>query len=64
MNNRKLLIFQVFESRHEMLQEESVEPTAETVCLTQREYYGLVSAVIIILFVLIIITVFAGICYR
>jgi hypothetical protein len=63
-DNRKLLIFQVFESRHELLQEENVEPTAETVCLTHGEYYGLVSAVIIILIVLIIITAFAGICYR
>ncbi|PNF26529.1 hypothetical protein B7P43_G13971 [Cryptotermes secundus] len=57
-------MIEVFESRHELLQEENVEPTAETVCLTHGEYYGLVSAVIIILIVLIIITAFAGICYR
>jgi hypothetical protein len=58
------MVFQVFESRHELLQEEKVEPMAETVCLTHGEYYGLISALIIILIVLIIITAFAGICYR
>jgi hypothetical protein len=58
------MIFQVFESRHELLQEEKVEPVAENVCLTYGEYYGLISAVIIILILLIVITAFAGILYR
>jgi hypothetical protein len=58
------MIFQVFESRHELLQEEKVEPVAENVCLTHGEYYGLISAVIIILILLIVITAFAGILYR
>jgi len=47
-----------------MLQDERVEPVAETVCLTQGEYYGLVSAVISIVIVLITVTAFAGIFYR
>jgi hypothetical protein len=47
-----------------MLQDERVELVAENVCLTQGEYYGLVSAVISIVIVLITVTAFAGIFYR
>lgn len=47
-----------------MLQDEKVEPAAETVCLTHGEYYGLISAVISIVIVLITVTAFAGILYR
>lgn len=57
-------MIEVFESRHEMLQDEKVEPVAENVCLTQGEYYGLISTVISIVIVLITVTAFAGIFYR
>ncbi|KAJ9583139.1 hypothetical protein L9F63_022518, partial [Diploptera punctata] len=57
-------MIEVFESRHELQQEEKVEPVTETVCLTHGEYYGLISAFVIILVVLIISTVFAGLFYR
>ncbi|KAK7863129.1 hypothetical protein R5R35_002011 [Gryllus longicercus] len=57
-------MIEVLESRKDLLPEEKIEPMPLAVCLTAREYYGLVSAIIIILIVLIIVSAIAGTCYR
>ncbi|XP_061501926.1 uncharacterized protein LOC1270003 isoform X7 [Anopheles gambiae] len=58
---------QVFQSREEMQQDtvarKMVAPI-ESVCLTHAEYYGLISAVILLIILLISITFAAGIVYR
>ena len=69
-NNSKSRYFrplQVFQSREEMQQDtvarKMVAPI-ESVCLTHAEYYGLISAVILLIILLISITFAAGIVYR
>ncbi|XP_058063353.1 uncharacterized protein LOC131213340 [Anopheles bellator] len=58
---------QVFQSREEMQQDtvarKMVAPV-ESVCLTHAEYYGLISAVVLLIILLISITFAAGIGYR
>ncbi|XP_058121637.1 uncharacterized protein LOC131287104 [Anopheles ziemanni] len=58
---------QVFQSREEMQQDtvarKMVAPI-ESVCLTHAEYYGLISALILLVILLISITFAAGIGYR
>ncbi|XP_046985731.1 uncharacterized protein LOC124555752 [Schistocerca americana] len=57
-------MIEVFESRHDILQEETVEPLTANICLTNREYYGLMSAVIIFMLALIAVASFSAVCYR
>uniref|UniRef100_A0AAG5D679 No mechanoreceptor potential A n=1 Tax=Anopheles atroparvus TaxID=41427 RepID=A0AAG5D679_ANOAO len=60
-------MIEVFQSREEMQQDtvarKMVAPI-ESVCLTHAEYYGLISAVILLVILLISITFAAGIVYR
>ncbi|XP_049541648.1 uncharacterized protein LOC125954961 [Anopheles darlingi] len=60
-------MIEVFQSREEMQQDtvarKMVAPI-ESVCLTHAEYYGLISAVILLVILLISITFAAGIGYR
>uniref|UniRef100_A0A2C9GRZ8 No mechanoreceptor potential A n=1 Tax=Anopheles arabiensis TaxID=7173 RepID=A0A2C9GRZ8_ANOAR len=60
-------MIEVFQSREEMQQDtvarKMVAPI-ESVCLTHAEYYGLISAVILLIILLISITFAAGIVYR
>lgn len=60
-------MIEVFESRDEMIQDtvaRKVVAPPETVCLAPSEYQGLISAVIILMFVLLGIALVGGLLYR
>lgn len=60
-------MIEVFESRDEMIQDtvaRKVVAPPETVCLAPSEYHGLISAVIILMFVLLGIALVGGLLYR
>ncbi|XP_021699664.1 uncharacterized protein LOC5570873 isoform X9 [Aedes aegypti] len=67
IESRAFHTLQVFQSREEMQQDtvarKMVAPQ-ETVCLTHSEYYGLLSALILLMILLISITFASGLAYR
>lgn len=60
-----LFCFKVFESREELQQEaRRALPVEETVCLTNSEYKGLISTVLVLAAILITISLIVGLAYR
>lgn len=58
-------MFQVFESRYEMPQLQTMQPTiAETICMSNREYYSLLTTLFMLLTFLIVVTAFAGFYFK
>jgi hypothetical protein len=47
-----------------MREEDAMKMVSDTVCLTTGEYYGLISAVIVILTVLVAVAFLAALAYR
>ncbi|XP_062544649.1 uncharacterized protein LOC134211609 isoform X11 [Armigeres subalbatus] len=67
IESRAFHTLQVFQSREEMQQDtvarKMIAPQ-ESVCLTHSEYYGLISALILLMILLISITFASGLAYR
>ncbi|XP_017767802.1 PREDICTED: uncharacterized protein LOC108556286 isoform X2 [Nicrophorus vespilloides] len=58
-------MIEVFESREELQQEaRRAVPLTETVCITNGEYHGLISAILVLAAILITISLLAGLAYR
>lgn len=58
-------MIEVFESRYEMPQLQTMQPTiAETICMSNREYYSLLTTLFMLLTFLIVVTAFAGFYFK